>query len=437
MRKIFLIAQREYLVRVRKRTFLLATILTPLFFAAIMILPVWLSSTVENEKKIAVIDDNGLFINKLRDKPKITFVYPQVNIQTLKNNLPQEGYYALLYIPKLDIDEVKEVNNIKIFSEKSISVDVELALRDAVKQAIEEQKLSRIGIKPQDLEKAKISIKMNTETLKGEDSSSIVASAIALIGAFIVYFAVFLYGSQVLQGVIEEKSNRIIEVIISSVKPFELMMGKILGIAAIGLTQFLLWIILTFSITTATFSILKIDNTKATTQQLEAINKERKEAIAKETQTSDNKMLAALFNMNLSLILGVFLFYFLFGYLIYSALFAAVGSAIDNVTDAQQFTFPITTPMIAAIVVVQPVLREPDGILALIFSLFPLTSPVTMMVRLPFGVPTWQLILSMLLLLVGFVFCTWLAARIYRVGVLMYGKKPTYKELGKWLFMKI
>jgi ABC-2 type transport system permease protein len=251
---------------------------------------------------------------------------------------------------------------------------------------------------------------------------------------------IFVYGVQVMKGVMEEKMSRIVEVIISSVKPFELMMGKIMGVALVGLTQFLLWIGLTFLITTASSQFLGTNRFQAQSEQVQAqIAKSDPKSAAKMKQKTDStigQVTKALSTLNIPLILGTFLFYFFGGYLLYSALFAAVGSAVDNETDTQQFMMPITIPIILSIIMAQFVLREPDGSLAFWMSMIPFTSPIIMMVRMPFGVPAWEIALSMALLVMGFIFTTWLAARIYRIGILMYGKKVSYKELSKWLFYK-
>ena len=244
-----------------------------------------------------------------------------------------------------------------------------------------------------------------------------------------------------MRGVIEEKTNRILEVIISSVKPFQLMMGKIIGVAMVGLTQFLLWVVFTFLITSAVSPLLLGGESRwdQMMQQMEQIDQEDKKALEEISGSSESleSFFEVVSSLDIPQILLAFIFFFLGGYLLYSALFAAVGSAVDSETDTQQFMLPITIPLVLAIIVAQTVIANPDSQVAFWFSMVPFTSPVVMMVRLPFGVPAWELYLSMALLIAGFLFTTWIAARIYRVGVLMYGKKITYKELGKWLFYKI
>jgi ABC-2 type transport system permease protein len=256
---------------------------------------------------------------------------------------------------------------------------------------------------------------------------------VGYIAAFLIYMFIFLYGSQVMRGVIEEKTNRIVEVIISSIKPFELMMGKILGIAGVALTQFLIWVVLSMVVTTVVSSVFNLD--AASSQAMLSPDAQIPDALQKSNPASE--IWSEIFSLNFPLIVIAFGFYFLFGYLMYGALFGAIGSAVDNETDSQQLIFPVTIPLIISIVMISAVLNNPNGALAFWFSIIPLTSPVIMMVRLPFIGFSWELVLSMGLLFIGFVGATWIAGRIYRVGILMYGKKPSFKELGKWLFYKI
>jgi ABC-2 type transport system permease protein len=283
-----------------------------------------------------------------------------------------------------------------------------------------------------------------TEDGKDEKTNTEINMAIGFGCAIAIYFMIFLYGSQVMRGVIEEKTNRIVEVIVSSVKPFQLMLGKIIGVALVGLTQFILWIVLTLIISTTVNSILfkdQIADTVKHNSQMEKVMKNDLTAgIDKMDKVDSPNEVIELFNnvnnINISKVLMCFAFYFLFGYLLYAALFAAIGSAVDSEADTQQFILPVTIPLIASFIIAQSVVTDPDSSMAQFFSIFPLTSPIVMMVRLPFDVPIWELALSMFMLIVGFLFFTWMAGKIYRTGILMYGKKTTWKELGKWLFYK-
>jgi len=298
-------------------------------------------------------------------------------------------------------------------------------------------KLLQAGINKQVLDQINTRVSVDTLNLtddEGEKNSSTGAAFIVgFAAAFVIYISIFIYGVQVMRGVIEEKTNRIVEVIISSVKPFQLMVGKITGIALVGLTQFLLWIILGTAISAGAISLLKSRSDVSQEQVNEAL---RESPALEQRANMPEKVLSAVNTLDIPRLLATFLFYFLGGYLIYSALFAAVGAAADNETDTQQFMFPITIPLILSFVLAQYVIQNPDGPLAFWLSMIPLTSPIVMMVRMPFHPPAWEVALSMILLVLGFLLITWIAARIYRVGILMYGKKVNYKELAKWVLYR-
>ncbi|HQF29489.1 MAG TPA: ABC transporter permease, partial [Bacteroidia bacterium] len=312
-------------------------------------------------------------------------------------------------------------------------------IEDALQKQIENEKLKSKGIDQSTLESIKTSINLKTQTIGGQKSNTELTTVVGFIGGILIYMFIFLYGAQVMRGVIEEKTNRIVEVIISSVKPFELMMGKIIGVALVGLTQFLLWIVLTMTISAGVSSVFanKMSGAEIVKAQVHtsnvAIDGQGEEKLSKDDMMS---IFENMDSINFPLIVGCFIFYFLGGYLLYSALFAAIGAAVDNETETQQFMLPVTVPLIFSFVVAQSIITNPDSQMGFWFSIIPLTSPVVMMVRIAFGVPTWEIALSMSLLVVGFIFTTWIAAKIYRTGILLYGKKVTYKELSKWLFYK-
>ncbi len=435
MNKIFLVLQREYLVRVRKRSFIIMTILTPILLAALFVVPILLTFGLEEEKVVEVIDQTEQIRERLKDESKVKFVKSEfTDLEKARDNLKASGRYALLYIPEMDFQNPKEV---KLLAEKSISLNLELDIRDQVEQAIENIKLEKSGIDKNVLDEIKTKVSIQSEKLSGEESSSAAAYFIGLLVAFIIYMSVLLYSQQVMRGVVEEKTSRIIEVIISSVRPFQLMMGKILGVAAIGLTQFVLWIVLTFALVTGASYAFNLNDYAQERVEQQAGSQEVKEAQQAEQKHLVEKMMNEVSTVPITLLLACFLFYFVGGYLIYSALFAAVGSAADSETDTQQFVLPVSAPLIIAFVAFQAVLQDPDGPVAFWMSMIPFTSPIIMMVRLPFGgVMTWELILSMVLLILGFIGITWIAARIYRIGILMYGKKVNLKEIGKWVFYK-
>lgn len=434
MDKILLILQREYLVRVKKKSFIIMTFLGPLLIGSIYGIAIWLSVKDDENRVIEVIDESGLFTNAYASKGNLTFIPAGTSLEEAKKDVREEKYYALLYIPKIDIDNPE---GIKLYSKKGLSLSVEGAVEDKLKREIEDKKLLQAGIDKRILERIDTDVSVSTlnlsENESEEGSSAGVSYIVGFASAFIIYLSIFIYGVQVMRGVIEEKTNRIVEVIISSVKPFQLMLGKIIGIALVGLTQFLLWIIFGFIVTSVIFSVTGAE--KLAEQQAQVQIGQQMPNTVNQAKLNQ-EMIAALSGVNLPLVFATFLFYFLGGYLIYSALFAAVGAASDSDTDAQQFMLPITIPLILSFVLAQAIIRNPDGQLAFWLSMIPLTSPIIMMVRIPFHPPVWEILLSMGLLIVGFLLITWIAARIYRVGILMYGKKVTYKELGKWLFYK-
>ncbi|WP_128544161.1 ABC transporter permease [Larkinella soli] len=442
MKTIFLILKREYLVRVKKKSFLIMTFLTPLLVSGMWLLPAYFAMRGIDQKKVEVIDESGLFGKTFKNTKELKFVPVNTPVDRAKQSFAKSGYDVMVHIPKNILDAPK---GLKIYAEKNVSLEVKSGIENAVEREIENIKLLQAGIDRQVLESTHVNVSSDTFSLSEEgekDSSSGAATVMGYLGAFIIYIAIFLYGAQVMRGVMEEKMNRIVEVIISSVKPFQLMAGKIIGVALVGLTQFMLWILLTFGISTALSGILGVDTGPQQRAQIMSRQPGMAQAPTEEITKTERKenpatqVLKAVNTLNITQIVICFLIYFMGGYLIYSALFAAVGSAVDSETDVQQFMFPITIPLILSFIMAQFVIREPDGTVAFWMSMIPFTSPIIMMVRIPFGVPTWEILLSMALLFGGFVGTAWLAARIYRVGILMYGKKPSYRELTKWLFYK-
>lgn len=417
------------------------TLVGPLLFAAILIIPAILAATGEEKQVIQVLDESGLFKDKLKPGKNLAYHYVTGNLEALKNGFKKAGADGLVYIPSLETNDPK---GFKMFFDKNPGLEIESKITSDIEDELENIRLTKHGIDRKVLDNIRPSISIETKLIseegKEEDSSSGAATAVGYAAAFLIYFFIFLYGIQVMRGVIEEKSNRIIEVVISSVKPFELMMGKILGIALVGLTQFLLWVALTTAISTiASSAFLPKMDEKALSEKV-AANTPGNEKTAKEAEKKVSKITKitnALGTVNLPLVLGCFLFYFIGGYLLYSSLFAAIGAAVDNETDTQQFMMPVTIPLIVSLIVAQVVLAHPESPIAFWMSIIPLTSPIVMMVRIPFNPPAYEIAISMVLLVAGFLGTTWLAARIYRVGILMYGKKVTYRELSRWLFYKV
>lgn len=414
MHKILLVIQREYLVRVRQKSFIVMTILAPLLMAALIIAPVYLANQSQQERFIAVNHQQQF---NLENTEFVRFTtIPDLEVNNLKENFRQSPYYALLHI---------EGSDFTLYSDQQISINVSDIIKRQLNHIIEINNLRNAGIDPKIIENAKEEVKITTKIIDEEGistkSHSEASMGIGFISGILIYMFIFMYGTMVMRGVIEEKTSRIIEVIISSIKPFQLMMGKILGVALVGITQFILWILLTILISTIA-ELTFLDTTSIATEI---------------TPNEQSMILAQITNftggINLIQIFLCFIFYFLAGYLIYSSLFAAVGSAVDAEADTQQFILPITIPLILSFIIIQPIMENPDGSLAFWMSIIPFTSPVIMMVRMPFGVANWELFLSMGILIGSFIATTWLAGRIYRTGILMYGKKASYKELWKWL----
>ncbi|MCP2043511.1 ABC transporter permease [Pontibacter sp. HSC-36F09] len=444
MHKIWLIIQREYLTRVRKKSFIIMTFLTPLLLAAFMVIPAWLATISDSEDVVMVLDESGLFADKLESKEDLKIIpIAAGSLEQAKTAYQETDYTALLHIPKLDLDNPE---GIRLYSKKNTSLQVKFRLENMLEKEIESQRFMASGIDREMLNKMKANVTMTTVNLSesGERDSNVwVTSGAGIIGAVIIYFFIFLYGVQIMRGVIEEKTNRIVEVMISSVKPFQLMMGKIVGIAGVGLTQFLLWVVLSTIVVGGVQAAFDIKPAPTPIEQMQAgRDLATGEESAQTQEESQANMLSevssAISNLNFPLLLGCFLFYFLGGYLLYGSLFGAIGAAVDNETDTQQFMFPITIPLIISFIMSYTVvIQNPDGPVAFWMSIIPFTSPIVMMVRIPFGVPASELLLSMGLLILGFIFTTWIASRIYRVGILMYGKKINYKELSKWLFYRV
>jgi ABC-2 type transport system permease protein len=429
MNKIGLIIAREYLTRVKKKSFIIMSIVGPLLFGLIFVIPIWLASREGDEKVIEVLDESGYFRGEFNDMASVSFIYLDDALEDAKTDLKDKGNYGLLYIPKLDLEQPE---GIVFFAESNPSTEVQSSLERFLKNKIEDIKLNESGIDKEKLDKIKtnVDISVINITEKGEKEEDIImATVVGYAAAFMLYFFIFLYGVQTLRGVIEEKSSKIVEVIISSVKPFQLMMGKILGIGAVGLTQFILWVVLTFTISQVMLSVYGIDLSEA--RQMEMVQNP-------EVPPSDEipELLTKINTINFPLVLGSFLFYFLGGFFFYGSLFAGVGSAVDNDADAQQFQLPVTLPLIFSIIILSAIIREPHGSLAFWASIIPFTSPVVMMMRIPFDPPIWEIALSMVLLVLGFIGTTWLAGRVYRVGILMHGAKVNYKILAKWFMMK-
>ncbi|MBW6459995.1 MAG: ABC transporter permease [Bacteroidales bacterium] len=451
MRKIRLIIQREYLTRVKKKSFVIMTFLGPILMASVWIVPLLLATRSDGIKTIEVLDETGLFFEQFNETADVKYVYISDDLQTAKENLAGSEHFGILYIPK---PSYSTPNAFFLYTYKNPGLNLKMQLQEAANKILENKKLEDVyGIDAQTLAAVKSNISLVVEDIRtSKKSYTEVSWALGFIGGMLIYFFIFMYGAQVMRGVIEEKTSRIIEVIVSSVRPIQLMLGKIIGLALVGLTQFLLWILLTLGIITA-FTAIYADQVTSykmgeqpitssgqlfsTDQMGMPDTKDGLSALSSDENIS--QILDVFFSINYGIIIFAFLFYFIGGYLLYAAMFAAIGSAVDNEADTQQFMLPVTIPLIFSLIIgVSFVLNNPNGNVAYWLSIIPLTSPIIMMIRIPFGVNIYtELLPSMILLILGFLATTWIAAKIYRTGILMYGKKASYRELWKWMTYKV
>lgn len=440
MNKILLIIRREYLSRVKKKSFLLVTFLVPLFLIGIYAFTIYLTakSFGSNEATVYMVDQSGLFSGKLENTNSVTFFETTGDVAAEKARILAAGEKTFLLVIPSDIVTSSRV---ELFSKETANIGIQGAVTNQLEEVLRDRAFADAGIDRTTVER--ISPRVNlfakeiTET--GEkDSSAGAAMGIAMTLSILVYICLFLYGSQVMRGIIEEKNSRIVEVIISSVKPFQLMMGKIVGIGLVGLTQFILWVVLSSALMgIAGSGMIGGDEMTVQVENQQLLSGGGAAATVDLEAGMVGKVTQELANVDFQTIITTFLLYFFGGYLLYSALFAAVGSAVDSETETQQFMVPITIPLLFTYILSFGVLvNDPHGPLAFWLSMIPFTSPIAMLVRVPFGVPLWEIALSFALLVGGFVLTTWVAGRIYRVGILMYGKKASYKELIKWFRYK-
>lgn len=541
MNKTKYIIKREYLTRVKKKSFILMTLIGPVLFAALIAAPVWFATLEDSEvKNIAIVDSSGIFdytkilkesitlntqrfhselasqnknlpligaeiktlnnalhtiannrdtlmeqnlkmgfiseakkiktkhnianepfdelaakyaellpliVNRLKEnKGRINnnastrFFYKDFDFNTSKKAILANDYYAVVFIPSNVLSSLK----IQTYAQKSLSVGVRSHIENAIEREIEKQKLRNAGIDKETLDGMKTSISVLsikvTETGEEQEARPEIAMIIGYVAGFLIYISVFMFGSQVMRGVIEEKTSRIVEVILSSTKSTQLLMGKVIGVGLVGLTQYFIWIIMTVMLTAGAFYFLMPSDTAQLQQQAtEFMGSGGMQTITpslEQNMGAIQEILNSLSAVNWPLIIGAFLFFFIGGYLLYAALFAAVGSAVDNESDTQQFMAPITIPLVLALFVMINTINNPESSLTFWFSIIPLTSPIVMLVRIPFGVPIFDLVLSAVLLIGTFLGVIWLAARIYKTGILMYGSKVSYKEIWKWIKFK-
>ncbi|WP_420316668.1 ABC transporter permease [Ekhidna sp.] len=436
MNKIFLVIQREFMSRVKKKSFLLATILVPILFPAIIGGMVYLAIQNEKNKELEVVhvlDESSIL--SFEDTESYDYRLVEGPLDSAKARFSKSEDFALIYIPKFDIDKPE---GIKFYAHTSPGVNLVDGFENKIEAQIRDVKLTRSGLNEEQLEELKTYVQIESfnlsETGDEKKSDSGVTFGIGYVMGFLIYIFLFAYGAQVMQGVIEEKNSKIVEVIVSTVRPFHMMIGKVVGVASVGVFQFLIWMVLisVISFTAMAAFGLSMDPVE-TAQMMQGVDN----ADALQSNQKVQEMMTIVNDIPITKIVLLFVFYFLGGYLLYGALFAAVGSAVDTPADAQQFMMPIMMPIIVALLgLMMFVFPDPHGTVSFWLSIIPLTSPIVMMGRIGFGVPAWEIALSMVLLVGGFIFTLWLAGRIYRIGILMHGAKVNYKVLAKWLMQK-
>lgn len=441
MEKLWLIIKREYLSRVTKKTFILATILTPLAIGLIGVVAGYFASNDTSEKRIAIVDQSGYITpESIGKSSSYTYEFPSKPIESLRESYTEEGYDVLIDLPRLSsLDETKL--DAVFYSKDKMSLIALEGIEEDLDDAYERYKYNNSGIEKSKLDALKMKVSLENgktdEDGVGDSSSKmaiVISTALSYIMGFLMYMVIFIYGSMVMRSVMEEKISRIVEVMISTVKPFQLMLGKITGVGLVGLTQLAIWIVLIPIIMMVVSSVFGLTDVGATGEAAQVIEQLEQAEGGKEMIA---EVLMEIRNMNWTLIIPVFIIFFLGGYFIYSSLFAAIGSAMgDDLGEGQQMMLPITIPVILAFVMIPSVFNNPNGTTAVFGSMFPLFSPILMPARLPFDPPLWQVLLSIVILIASIVFFAWLAGRIYRVGILMYGKKVSFKEIGKWIFYK-
>ncbi len=435
MDKLKLIIKREFLAKVKNKSFIILTILSPLLMVGLFSLIIFLNQKNSEEiRTVAFVDESHQLNSAFSNTESIKYV----DLTSLGLNKARiktkEFYYGLIYIPKND-SLINLSKGIAFFSEDSPSLNLISDIESKLEKKIRNLKIEQLNFDIDKIKATETKVHIASESFSGEKSSKIGSLLRMAAGGglgYLIFMFIIIYGTSVMRSVIEEKTSRIIEVIISSVKPFQLMLGKILGNALAGILQFVIWAI---SIGLILIAITYVFGFEAASSG-SAMSKMNPEMLQQVQETSTNDLqlvLQEIKNLPILTMFFSFIIYFLGGYLIYSSIYAAIGAAVDSETDTQQFMMPVLMPLIIAIYVGFSIIENPHGSIAVGFSLFPLTSPIVMLMRIPFGVPWWQIVTSMLLLIITFIAIVWFAAKIYRVGILMYGKKPSYKELYKWL----
>lgn len=432
MNHLQLIIKREYLNKIRNRSFILMTFLSPIIMVLIFTLVAYLSQlNNESVNAINILDESGLFANSFEDSESVNYTnLENISLNEAKLVTETSGVYGLLYIPKATaLDGFPE--SIIFYSDESPSISMVGSIENEIENRVNVLKLEESGIDAKKIKELRINIDAKIETFEGKKTSKLGAGLKLIFGGiagYLLFMFIIIYGNMIMRSVIEEKTSRIIEVIISSVKPIKLLLGKILGTTLAGVTQFVVWIVIILLLNSVISSIFGIDPSAIQSQPQELVGE------ISNSQQIITDVLVEINNMPIYNLIVMFIFFFIGGYLLYSSLYAAIGAAVDNETDTQQFMLPILMPLIVGMYVgFFTVIDNPHGIVSQVFSYIPLTSPVVMLMRIPFGVPMWQQILSLIILFATFIGTVWFASKIYRIGILMYGKKASYREIVKWL----
>lgn len=427
-----LIIKREFVAKVRNKSFIVMTFLSPLLFVGLAAFVGYLSTMKSDVKEIVIHDESNLFVKDFKNSEEYHYLnLTNVNLKTLKDSIVSERYEGLLYIPKIE-DNKALSSKIQYISNESPSMSFIEDVEEIIAQKLTTSNFQKAGLDTLAIKNAEAKVSINLTKATGEETVKGLNEIKVGIGAafgYLIMMFIVIYGNMVMRSVIEEKTNRIIEIIISSVKPFQLMMGKIIGTSLAGVLQFTIWAVIGGTLFLVASSLLGIEMSSAASTAPQMMPGSDVE-FASKAQLYVNEFL----NLPLLTLILSFIVYFIGGYFLYSSIYAAIGAAVDNETDSQQFLLPIILPLMLGVYVgFFSVLSEPHGTVATVFSMIPLTSPIVMLMRIPFGVPWWQLLISVLLLFGTFFFVVWFASKIYRVGILMYGKKPTWKELYRWL----
>ncbi len=434
MNKLLLIIKREFYAKVKNKSFIILTVLSPILVIALGALIFYLSEkNSEDVRKVAYVDETNQLASAFTSTKTLKYVdLTKLGFKEAKTTA-EKNYYGLIYIPKIDsLNQLTK--SIKFYSQETPGLSLISSIESGLDKRIRDLKIEKLNIDVSILKETETSISIATENFTGEKSSKIGSLLRMLAGGgfgYLIFMFIIIYGTSVMRSVIEEKTSRIIEVIISSVKPFQLMLGKILGNAFAGLLQFIIWMIIGGTILFVV--TLYLGPESAQNANVMPINSEVVQQVQQASNNNVQLVLQEIKNLPILTIFFSFLVYFFGGYLIYSSIYAAIGAAVDSETDTQQFMMPVLMPLVIAIYIGFSIIENPHGSVAVGFSIFPLTSPIVMLMRIPFGVPWWQIAVSMLLLILTFIGIVWFAAKIYRIGILMYGKKPSYKEIYKWL----